>query len=58
MKTSVMMPTIATPSVHRFNQRLVRRRELLKCLLGASLAGIGCKRSPQRYEVYYYYLPY
>ena len=58
MKTSVMIPTIAAFSVHRFDQRVMRRRELLMSLLGASLAVTGCKRGPQRYEVYYYYLPY
>ncbi len=59
MKTSVRTPTSAAPSAHRFDQRVMRRRELLMNLLGAaSLALTGCKRGPRRYEVYYYYLPY
>lgn len=58
MKISVRTPTSAARSSHQCDKRVMRRRELLMNLLAASLAVTGCKRSPRRYEVYYYYLPY
>lgn len=36
---------------------IVGRREVLLGVLAAALSGVGCKRAPRRYEVFYYYIP-
>lgn len=36
---------------------ILGRREVLLGVLAAALLGVGCKRAPRRYEVFYYYIP-